>query len=445
MTPPTSAARYRIAMVTPGPFPAPRGSQVLVRELAEALANAGHRVHVVAYGDGDGSTLPAGVEVHRTHGVFAGSALYGPAWRRLGPNLALLVTLYRLVRDAGIEVIHAHNYEAPVLAYVVRALTGVPVVYHGHNVMSDELERYFESRAGKWAASRLGRALDRSVPRHADYVVALSQPMADFLRDNGVGDRQMAVIPPGVSVDLEAAPVAAHPDPYPGSKVIVYAGNLDPYQDLRTLVRAMVEIRRAEPQALLVIATHAADEWIAPAVARLGLTDAVRVVLASDFDGVRALLQRADLLVCPRTSWSGFPIKLLNYMAAGRAIVIAAGAAAAVQNGPMVVVPNGSPSCLAAAVVATLRDPAGRSRLGEEARRLAAAAFSWPRLLPRFEEVYRTVVKTPPEASDHMPERKKVLQKRGAWELMGKARGRISPARAGLVEQSNMVENVKSL
>ena len=40
---------YRIAVVAACPFPSLRGSQVLIRELAEGLAHAGHAVHVVTY------------------------------------------------------------------------------------------------------------------------------------------------------------------------------------------------------------------------------------------------------------------------------------------------------------------------------------------------------------------------------------------------------------
>jgi len=385
---------YTIAMLAPGPFPAPRGSQVLVGELAEALAALGHRVHVVAFGEGDGGRQIPGVRVHRTPAILGGRDSFGPRPWRLALNLALLRTLYRVVREHAIDVIHAHNYEAPLLGYAVRGLTGTPVVYHGHNVMSDELGRYFRRPAARRVAAVVGQLLDRSVPRRADYVVALSEAMATHLEASGVAPEQMEVIPPGVSWPVDSG--AGHgSDLYPGAKVIAYAGNLDAYQEVPTLVRAMREVRRAEPRTLLVIASHGRDEALERLVEELGVSEHVRLVLADSFDAVRRLLKRADLVVCPRTSWSGFPIKLLNYMAAGRPIIAAAGAARALGDGPMVVVPDDNPAELARAIVATLRDPAGRARLGREGRKRVQEAHNWRLLAPRVVSVYARVLGRP--------------------------------------------------
>lgn len=428
-----SHRRYRIAMVAPGPFPAPRGSQVLVRELAEALAAAGHEVHLIAYASGDPAIRVAGVRVHRTPPAFGGRQLYGPGWQRVALNLLLACRLLEVVRRERIDVIHAHNYEAPLLAYAVRALTKVPVVYHGHNVMSDELMRYFRRPVGQWLARVVGRMLDRSIPRRADYVVALSNRMAAFLRDNGVAREQLAVIPPGIRIEEggDCVPAPAEADPYPAAKVILYAGNLDPYQDLSTLVEAMGAIRLAEPRALLVVVTHPSHTGAVREAALLRSTPSVRVVFAHGFDAVQRMMRRADVVVCPRTSWSGFPIKLLNYMAAGRVIVAAAGAASAMEDGPLVVVPNGDSAALSRAIVATLRDPVGSAKLGQAARELACNAFSWPLLVPRMLRVYEEVVHPGGEARRPVQEDKKVLQNESLWGLMEDVEDHITRAASG--------------
>jgi len=378
-------------MVSSGPFPAPRGSQVLVGELAEALSTLGHRVHVVAFGAAAGGREIPGVSVHRIPSFLGGVSAYGPRPWRMALNLVQLRTLYRVVREHAIDIIHAHNYDAPLLGYAIRRLTGVPVIYHGHSVMSDELGRYFERPLARRAAAWFGHLLDRSVPRRADYVVALSAAMASHLAASGVDPEQMEVIPPGVNWPSDAAEAPAG-DLYPGAKVIAYAGNLDPYQEVPTLVRAMREVRRAEPRALLVIATHGLDPGIVELVESLGLSSQVRVEQAEEFGSVARLLRRADVLVCPRTSWSGFPIKLLNYMAAGRPIIAAAGAARALGEGPLVVVPDGDAGELARAIVATLRDPAGRDRLGREGMRRVREAHEWHLIAPRVVSVYARVL-----------------------------------------------------
>lgn len=402
---------YAVAMVASGPFPSPRGSQVLVRDLARALARLGHEVHVVAYSSADaaGDQIP-GVRIHRTPRLLGGGRSFGPRPWRLALNLALLRTLHRVVRRHAIDIIHAHNYEAPLLGYLVRGVCGVPVVYHGHNVMGDELRRYFARPSARRLAGYFGRVLDRTVPRRADYVVALSEAMADHLRANGVAAERLQVIPPGITWP-EATEAGAPGDRFAGARVIAYCGNLDPYQEIPTLLRAMPEVLREEPEALLVIASHVADAGLRASIERLRLGGRVRLEVCDGFEPVRRLLARADVVVCPRTSWSGFPIKLLNYMAAGRPIVAAAGAARALGDGPMVVVPDGDEAALAGAIVATLRDPAASARLGREGIRRIRESHDWSLLAPRVVSVYAQVLGSAGKPGQMAGACEKVLQK----------------------------------
>lgn len=381
-------SRYRIAMVAAGPFPAPRGSQVLVRELAEALGANGHSVHVVAYGSGDEMVNAPGVRVHRTPALFGGG-LFGPRPWRFVLNLFLLATLFRVVREHGVQLIHAHNYEAPILGYLARMLIGIPVVYHAHNLMGDELEHYYRSSWMRKLARSVGEFLDRAVPRRADRVVALCDGMARDLRHHGVTAAQLEVVPPGIFT--ESAGHAPGDDPYPGAKVVVYAGNLDPYQDIATLVEAMAEVRRREPRALLVIATHA------PEAESRSFADGpgVRVVAAESFQEVQRLLRRADVLACPRASRSGFPIKLLNYMAAGKPIVVSGVLGRSLGDGPWITVAEPGPASLAKAILLALTDGGLRAHLAGESRRLVRDVYDWRRLVLRIEGIYAHVLASP--------------------------------------------------
>lgn len=380
---------YRIAMVSPGPFPGPRGSQVLVRELAESLTALGHTVHLIAYGAGNESPAGSRLHVHRTPAFLGGSSVFGPHPWRLVLNLFLLCTLYRVVRAHGVHVIHAHNYEAPILAYVIRALLGTPVVYHAHNLLGDELALYFRGPRRRRLAALFGGLLDRLVPRRADGVVALSEVMAEGLRDSGVAAERLEVVPPGVHALAGRRPWH---EPEPMRKSVVYAGNLDPYQDIAVLIEAIATARREDPEIQLDVVTHWPSAQLDRRVRELGLEQAVRIRVVHSYERVQALLSQADLLVCPRSSWSGFPIKLLNYMNAGGLMIVAAGAAKSLGAGPWIVVPDNDPDSLGAAIVTALRDPALRRRLGGEAQRIAQENYDWGRLAPRIEALYGRVL-----------------------------------------------------
>src|SRR5688572_1319526 len=114
---------YRIAVVAPCPFPSLRGSQVLIRELAEGLAEAGHTVHVVTYPTAEHLVAVSRIAIHRVPKVPGLWTTRPLGWQKIVLDLWLLWRLYRTVREQHIQIIHAHNLEGPILGYIVRWLT----------------------------------------------------------------------------------------------------------------------------------------------------------------------------------------------------------------------------------------------------------------------------------------------------------------------------------
>ena len=374
---------------------------MLIRELAQALADRGHEVHVVTYPFAESLVPIRGLFVHRARVPLVRRWPRKLGWRKVVLDAALCVLLYRVVRRERIEVMHAHNYEGPLVALLVRWLTGVPIVYHSHNALGDELAYYFRAGVRRRVAACVGRMLDRLIPRRADFSIALTPELARLLRACGVAANRLAVVSPGA---LAAAfPEAGTPDPFEGRFVVMYTGNVDPYQDLGVLFEAFATFSKGVDAALLVVVTHD-PEWSAYVDARLHelIRDGrARVVVASAFAVVRRLLGRAEVLVCPRSSWSGFPIKLANYMAAGKAVVVADGSAKTVVDGQTgLTFANGDTAALAAALSHLWHDPPLRHRLGEGARGAIGRLYSWKRAVSRIEQIYAQVAQPVSDSRD---------------------------------------------
>lgn len=354
-------------MVAACAFPAMRGSQALIGELAEDLVDLGHQVHLVTYPAGQPREPRHGLRIHPQRRKEDGAAVER-GWRRLVHDIGLGVNLYRVVRRESIDVIHAHNYEAPLCAYITRWLTGVPVVYHTHNALSDELQSYVGGSFLRSLARRIGGVLDRQVPRRADFTIALTTDLRLFLLSCGVEAGKVAVLSPGIVVGAEP-PVSA--DSGRVEFVVAYAGNLDPYQDLDVLFQGFLHFRRQVQNASLLFITHETD-WRRRAGWRLEelvVRGLARVVVSPTFADVRHRLEGADVLVCPRSSWSGYPIKLLNYMATGRPVVAAEGSAKGIVDGETgVVFRDRDPGHLAQQLGRLYGDPGLRQRLGVGAR-----------------------------------------------------------------------------
>jgi 1,2-diacylglycerol 3-alpha-glucosyltransferase len=362
----------RVALVVAGPYPALRGSQVLVQHLARGLGDRGHRVHLVTYGRRLADRP-------------------GPCVARLGFDLALVARLWRMVRHARIDVIHAHNYEAAIAGLAVARVTSRPLVYHGHCALEEELPTYASGRSGRSVLRRLGRFLDTQVPRRADFCVAVTEELGAALRRAGVTAADLACIPPaGAPHELRSPATSGAAD---GAGLVCYAGNLDGYQNLEFLLRSFGRVRRRMSRARLVLVTHEGGRAEAARLGRLGLGAGVEVVCARSFEDVRERLATADVTVCPRSERSGFPMKLLNYMAAGKAIVAAAGSAKGLRDGITArVVADGDEEAFAEAVADLLVDAPMRARLGAAARRAVENDAAWESVLDRIEAIYRHVV-----------------------------------------------------
>jgi len=334
----------RIAMAGACPFPVPQGSQVHLADTARVMQACGHAVTLVVYGYGIGAAPPDLAIARAWSPREGGRTRAGPSFAKPLHDAALVLKL-RSLRD--IDIVHAHNYEGLLCAL---ASGRRPVVYQAHNAMADELPHYF--KGASWARAA-GAWLDRALPRRADAVIVPHAALGAYLEDCGCDSSRVFVVPPALDAALfEPA------QPGDASPPVLYTGNLDAYQNLPLLVEAMKRVRESEPAARLVIATADARAL-----------EGAEMIPVHDFDALRGVLSHEAVIACPRVSWSGYPIKLLNAMAAAQAIVACEGAAPGLTHGhDALLVPDGDTDAFADALLQLLRETDLRRRLGRNAR-----------------------------------------------------------------------------
>jgi glycosyltransferase involved in cell wall biosynthesis len=362
-----------IALVIAGPYPAPRGSQVLVKQMATGLGSRGHIVHVVAYGRW----------LHDRPGFHP---------LRLPLDVWLLLRLCRTIWRERVDVVHAHNYEAAILGLIAGRLFGRPVVYHGHGAMRDELPTYARGPRLRRLLRRVGAWLDGAVPRRADCSIAVTAELAERLRELGAGT-VVRLEPRLAPEEVLRAPGAADAA---DENVVVYAGNLDGYQNLAYLLGAFARVRRRVPAARLRLLTHAGAERAAQVCLR---QPGVEVVETASFADVRDELARATVLVSPREERCGFPMKLLNYMAAGKAIVATTESAKGLHDGVTGLCVGDGEAGFASAIVDLLRDAERRQRLGDAARAAVTDPARWTAHLDALDEIYQGMITGDPDTA----------------------------------------------
>ncbi len=385
----------RIVQVAACPWPTTQGTQVYLRGLVRALVRRGHEVHLVTYHFGE--DLPdEGAVVHRIPALPGYDKLRaGPAPAKPLLDAMLMGSLLRVTRRVRPDVLHAHNYEAPLAAYAVRAATGVPVLYTSHNLMADELHSYFDSAVVRGVAKLVGRTLDATIPRRADAVQVLCPESLDAHLQLGVPAPRLSCVPPGVHLEDFAGD---RPAPSTCPPTVVYAGNPDGYQDLDVLLAAFARLVRRRPAARLHVVSGADLAPLQAAARRQGVPAvAVRWQRAAGWEAVRAAICGARVAALPRGLCRGFPIKLLNYMALGRPTVACEGAARVLRSGADgEVVHNGDVGQFAAALQHLLDNPAAADRMGAAARASIVREHLWQHRVEDLEDDYARTCRLAP-------------------------------------------------
>lgn len=373
----------RILQIAALPFPSHQGSQVYVGGMARALARRGHDVVLCCYADGDGPD-PEGVTVVRARGVPGGEATRrsGPHWSRIPQDLLLARAVRRALRT-GVDVVHGHHVEAPIVARLAGARA--PVVYNLHTQLSEELPTYLPRVPGlRWA----GAAVDRVVPRLCDGAVAISKRAAADLRRRV---ERVAHIPPGVDIDdLRGGDGgrARRRWALGERRWVVYAGNADAYQDLPVLLTAMRDVVGAD----LLVVTGSDPSEVQRMAASAGLpAQRCRVVHSAAFVDTLDALAVAEVAALPRTRCAGFPIKLLNQLGAGVPTVAAAGSSRSIPG--VVVVPDGDARAMAASIEGLLGDPDRLAALGRSAKEAVARDWTWDRRAAQLEAFYWSLLR----------------------------------------------------
>jgi len=353
----------RIAVLGAFPFPYPQGSQIYVAEQLRALAARGARPLLLCYGAGQGEASPE-LAVERGPGWATPHAMRsGPHPRKPLADAALLAAYIAAHRRERFAIALAHNAEAALVALAARPAIGVPVVYVAHTLLRRELSAYARPALGP-LLDRGGALLDHLIAARADGVIALSRAAESLFRRIARGPVRR--IPPSLA-----------PMPAPHKRLraatarrfglreghfILYAGNLDAYQDLPLLARAAAA--RRDDAWPVAVATHDARpvEIAEPPLRR---------VVVDGFDEMRALTHAAGFAVLARRRPGGFPVKLLNYMEAGLAVVAPQSVADGLVDGESaLLLPDPAPARAWAAALERLeRDAALRARLGEAARK----------------------------------------------------------------------------
>ena len=366
------------------PYPSPQGSQVYVQGIVRGLASRGHNVELMCYGHGVGDTdeeRVLGVRLLRTPQFNYNNMRAGPDITKIFLDLIMAIKF----RHTQPDVIHVHNYEAPVVAcfakLLFRHVRGVPLVYSAHNTMQDELPTYLPESMYK-IAETFGKVLDRTIPRQMDHCIVLRGQSETILK--GLGCSSVTTVMPGIDPQEFHSKESLRPlipRQMRVGKWVVYAGNPDEYQDLGVLMSVMDRFPEVN---LVFVSASDSSRWERK-------NGQVYRVQTTDFSLVQAIISAAQIAIVPRQNCTGFPIKVLNYLALGTVTICAEGSSVDLPG--VIPVPNGDVDGFCQELQYWLDNLEECETLGYRASQYVKEHCTWDAQAEKLERIYTGLLK----------------------------------------------------
>jgi glycosyltransferase involved in cell wall biosynthesis len=362
-----------------------KGASIHVRELTRWLQRLGHEVAVLAARTG--GRAPPGYDVPIVAlqpepldeklvtllraDPSAGKAVAGDV-RSILEAVSLRQRALPLLRSLHPDLVYERYALFGTAGVAVARELGVPLILEVNAPLSQEQERH---RGLAYRAT--AREIELIVLRSADHVVAVSSALADWLVAAGVAPEGVTVLPNAVDpARFEAGRVerdAVRSRLGLADKPVVgFIGTLKPWHDVATLVRAVAPLRRRTPAAHLVVVGDGPEREPLEELARSqGIGEAVTFTGPVPHAEAAAYIGAFDVAVVPygheRTSYFS-PLKLFEYLAAGRPVVAAdvGDLGRCVRHGETgLLYPPGDAEAMAGAIETLLSD---RPRAGSLAR-----------------------------------------------------------------------------
>jgi glycosyltransferase involved in cell wall biosynthesis len=295
--------------------------------------------------------------------------------------------LRRILEQEKFDVIHMESpFLTPYLP-LIRSLSEAKVVLRAHNVENIIWKRVAESTPHglkRWYLKHLSLTLRAYELEHIndyDGVVCITRNDAEYFKQNGCR-RPVTAIPFGVESE-ECAGVAVEP------ASLFHIGAMDWMPNRESIEWLLDEVwpvvHREVPQARLYLAGRKMPErWMHAAI------EGVSVV--GEVPDAGYFIAGKQINVVPLRSGSGIRVKIIEAMAAGKAVVTTTVGAQGIEytDGENLLIAD-TPEQFAVQIKHLVEDQDYYARVGEAAARLVAEQYDVKKLTDRLQRFYEEI------------------------------------------------------
>ncbi|MFB3889801.1 MAG: glycosyltransferase family 4 protein [Candidatus Bathyarchaeia archaeon] len=399
----------RVALVFMHPFSESMGSVVRIRQLALSMGRSGVESYIFTPYERSFDMAP------NVHVVSATPMLSLPGlskalyqltrtlyYSRFFPDLfsnshiqsgrivnRLAMEIARKLTKLGIDIIQIEQDAALPLGIYLKKETNLPLVVDVHNISSEELvaSGILERKSENYLSMQ---KRTQQLLGATDHTVVVSDAMRDYIVKNyGMDQRRITVVPPGGKVSSRKKPVSQRAKPIK----IAYAGLVAYRERVDLFIESMLFAKSREGnlrfyvtnkgEALKDIKKLAEKIQVAPSY-----------FWYNNYEMVDEFLSTCHVGVLPSSRDTarkmGTPAKLFSYLSAGLPVVAndIGGWSELIRNERVGVLTSDDPKDFGEAVTSLVNDPDTMQEYGSNGLDLVRTKFNWDSSASRLTSVY---------------------------------------------------------
>lgn len=311
----------RLLFMTSVPFFQWRGSSIRVAFNVQALAELGYEVDLLTVPVGETKNI-TGVTVHRVANPFRVKNIpIGPSLHKLFFDILILFKALSMVIRHQYVAVHAVE-EVGLIGLLIGRIAGARVIFEKHSDPASHKDKFLKN-----IVLSLYRWLEGIVIRKVDIVIGTGEGLVEQARAVAPKQKVHHIF------DIPSSCKEADPEQVellktsfrrdPGEVIALYVGSFAVYQGIDLMFESLFLALKDSPNLRLIVIGGTQDqidirnEWLD----HRGIRDKVHFVGFVTPDRLPDYISAADFLLSPRISGINTPLKLLDYLKSGKAIL----------------------------------------------------------------------------------------------------------------------------
>lgn len=354
-----------------------------------ALSEAGYSIDFLTLPIGEDQPI-AGVSVYRVGNPFKIKDIpIGPSSWKIFFDILIFFKALSLCKKNRYLVIHGIE-EAGFISCLLAGIFKTKCIFEKHSDPESH-----KSGIIKNSILWLYRRIEKAIVRMADAVICTGPGLVKQVDSMGtttpaynIPDIPSSLQEPSTEeVVLKNSQLVKND----GEIVVTFVGSFAVYQGIDLLFAALPEVVRADTRARFVLigGSYGQIEEKKATLSKLGVAENVTFLGKIPPDALPAYLAASDILLSPRISGMNTPLKVLDYLKAGRAIVASDRPSnRLLLDDDTAIFAPAEPLTYAEAMVSLLQNDAKRETLGRNCRRLYEKSYTFDNHRRRLQKCY---------------------------------------------------------